>query len=612
MRKKTSSRRNFFRSFLEEQAPQQPISDPLFEKYARKSLSARHYSEENIAGRMQNEEQAETTQRIGNVTSGLAPYTGQWTEWEVLHLIRRTNFGWKKSYVDELLLLDPSSAIDKILQIDTTPPAAPVNWYQNVFADENSLPYGADWTNDAFNGGTIGQTSNSYRVQSVRRWLFGLVLNGDNTIREKMTWFWYHFIPVDFDSVRQSPNAYAGTNSARILYRYMKLLRDNALGNFKTLIRSIAVEPAMMFYLNNQANSASAPDENFARELMELFTLGKDPASQYTQSDVVAAAKVLTGWRVQNLNSTNVSTNFVPSSHSTANKQFSAFFDNMIINYQSGPSGANELDALINMIFKKDQVVAQYICRRLYRYFIYYDIDNNIETNVIAPLAQTFIANNWNILPVLKQLFKSEHFFDVANRGVYIKSPYDLIAGTLNTFNVNTKGNSIQNQYSIWSYFNDNIGLQIEQQMGTIPNVSGWNAYYQTPSYHEYWINSNSVQKRFKFIQDLFNGYTQSGTAIKIDCIQFVKQFDLAIVLDPDMLVATCIKYLLPVDLSQSQKDSIKSSSLLGGQISNHYWPDAYDDYLANPTNATKKGVVDTRLKTLLSGICQLAEFQLM
>ena len=142
-------------------------------------------------------------------------------------------------------------------------------------------------------------------------------LNSDDTIREKMVWFWYHFIPIDFESIFQSSNSYINTNCARIFYSYFKLFRDNALGNFKTLIRKVATEPAMMYYLNNQANSASAPDENFARELMELFTLGKDPASQYTQDDVIAAAKVLTGWRVQGLNTANVVTNFVPSAHST-------------------------------------------------------------------------------------------------------------------------------------------------------------------------------------------------------------------------------------------------------------------------------------------------------
>jgi uncharacterized protein (DUF1800 family) len=618
MGNKKLSRRNFFHAFKEknenailDNPPKTEGNDPLFEKYSRKELGPRHYGEENINFRLGTEAVTDAGARFGNVTTGLAPYAGPWTEWEVLHLMRRTNFGWKKSFVDTLLPMSTSAAVDAVLQVNNTPPPPPVNWYQNFFADENSLAYGADWTADFFATSSVGQTSNHYRMDALRSWSFGLTLNGDTSIREKMVWFWYHFLPIDFESIFQSSNSFINTNSARIFYRYLKMFRDNSLGNFKTIITNLAKAPSMMYYLNNQANTATAPDENFARELMELFTLGKDPASQYTQADVVAAAKVLTGWRVQNLNTANETTNFVASAHSNGTKQFSSFFNNKIIPDALG-AGAPELTSLINMIFSKDVVVSQYICRRLYRYFIYYDIDANIEANVIAPLAQTFVASNWEILPVLKQLFNSQHFFDMANRGVYIKSPFDIVAGTLNMFNINTAGNSIENQYRLWSYYNDTICSAMGQRMGTIPNVSGWDAYYQTPAYHEYWINANAVQKRFDFIQRLFNGYTQNGTVIKVDVIAFAQLFGPTTAADPNLLVAACIKYLLPVDLSQAQKDSLKTSSLLGNQVQDHYWPDAWNDYLLNLTNTTKKGVVESRLKTLISGLCQLAEFQLM
>jgi uncharacterized protein (DUF1800 family) len=451
-------------------------------------------------------------------------------------------------------------------------------------------------------------------MDALRRWSFGLTLNGDISIREKMVWFWYHFMPIDFESITQSSNSYIASNSARIFYTYLKLFRDNAFGNFKSLIRAMSTHPAMMFYLNNQANTAAAPDENFARELMELFTLGKDPASEYTQADVVAAAKVLTGWRVQNLNTASPVTNFLPASHSTGNKQFSSFFNNTVINYQAGAAGANELDALIDMIFAKSVVVSQYICRRLYRYFVYYDIDANIEANVIVPLAQTFVSNNWNIKPVLEQLFKSQHFFDVANKGVYIKSPFDLVAGVLNSFAVNTTDTNIEWQYRIWSTYNDVYSNSMEQRMGSIPDVSGWNAFYQVPAYHQYWINSNAVQKRFAYIRDLFNGHTVgsvTGRTFKIDPVAFAQQFGNAIARDPNALTATCIKYLLPVDLSDSQKDQMKASTLLSGQTNDSYWQTAWDNYTAAPTTANRN-IVEPRLKNLLSGICQLAEYQLM
>ena len=253
--------------------------------------------------------------RIGNITSGLTPFvpnkSDPWDALKAMHLLRRTGFGFK--YADVAILVDagsPSAAVDIILNIDNTVPKPPVNWYQTynaTSADAGGVAYGADWTNNAFTNvdaatTLLQQRTNSYRNSAVRQWMFGLALNQDITIKEKMTWFWYHFLPIDFETITSSSNNYIKTNSARIFYSYFKMFRDNAGGNFKTIIRNMATHPAMMYYLNNQANSAAAPDENFARELMELFTLGKDPLSQYTQADVVAAAQVLTGWRVQNLN----------------------------------------------------------------------------------------------------------------------------------------------------------------------------------------------------------------------------------------------------------------------------------------------------------------------
>ena len=618
---KKFNRRSFFRSLTAPSVSTElsdQVDDQVFEKYSRKKLTPRHYSSE-IAVLKVGEEDKENI-RVGNVTSGLQPYTGTWTEWEVLHLLRRTNFGWKKAWVDALLPLTPSAAVDAVLNISTTPPTPPVNFYQNIEADENNLPLGADWTNDFFATSSVGQNTNENRMDSLRRWLFGLTLNGDYTIREKMVWFWYHFIPIDFTTIYQSSNAYVHNNSARIFYRYFKMFRDNATGNFRTLIRAVATDPCMMYYLNNQANSATAPDENFARELMELFTLGKDdPNNSYTQNDVIEAAKVVTGWRVQNMNTATPVTNFVASAHKQGNKTFSSFFNNTVIVGQTGTAGANELDALLNMIFSKSTDVSRYICRRLYRYFVYYDIDANIEANVIVPLAQTFVAANWNIKPVLEQLFKSQHFFDMANRGVYIKAPFDLVAGILNNFNVNTTDSNIEYQYRIWSRYNDTYSNSMEQRMGSIPNVSGWNAYYQTPAYHQYWINSNAVQKRFAFIRDIFNTHTigsvySSGTTLRrfgADTVAFAQQFGNTIARDPNALVAICIKYLLPVDISQGQKDQMKASTLLSGQTTDSYWTTAWDNYITSPTTANRN-IVETRLKNLLSGICQLAEYQLM
>jgi len=370
-----------------------------------------------------------------------------------------------------------------------------------------------------------------------------------------------------------------------------------------------------MYYLNNQANTSSAPDENFAREIMELFTLGKNPLSQFTEADVIAAAKILTGWRVQNLNTHPTTTSFVASQHDTSNKTFSAFFNNTTITN----NGSAELDAFIDLIFSKSQVVSEYICRRLYRYFVYYDIDANIEANVIVPLAQHFVANNWEIAPVLDKLFKSQHFYDMANYGVYIKSPFDLIIGSMRTFNLNYNVSDATNhhaQYYVWGAINTNFLVPIDQSMGNMPNVAGWPAYHQNPNFHEYWINSNTIQKRAAFINSIFNGFnlTYNGltTRIEVDVIAWVSQFSAATIADPDALVSECVKYLLPVDISTTAQSELKIQNLLSNQVNNSYWTTAWNNYISNPTNVSYTNTVKSRLKSLLLAITQLSEYQLM
>jgi uncharacterized protein (DUF1800 family) len=530
-------------------------------------------------------------------------------------LLRRTQFGFKFSDVNGLVQAGLNSSVNSLLTIPNTVPNPPVNYYENVFADEGNVPYGSDWTQHAFNSNSIGNTTNFYRITGLSAWNLAQGLNQQLNIKEKMTWFWYHFIPIDFNTVRVSQNIYCATNSARISHEYIQNFRNNGLGNFKTLIRNVATQPAMMYYLNNQANTSSAPDENFAREIMELFTLGKDPLSQFTEADVIAAAKILTGWRVQNLNTHPTTTTFVASQHDTSNKTFSAFFNNTTITN----NGSAELDAFIDLIFSKSQVVSEYICRRLYRYFVYYDIDANIEANVIVPLAQHFVANNWEIAPVLDKLFKSQHFYDMANYGVYIKSPFDLILGSMRTFNLNYNVSDATNyhaQYYVWGAISTRFLVPNDQSMGNMPNVAGWPAYHQNPNFHEYWINSNTVQKRAAFIDSIFNGFnlTYNGltTRIEVDVIAWVSQFSGATIADPDALVNECVKYLLPVDLSNTAKTNLKVQNLLSNQVQNYYWSDAWNNYISNPTNVSYTNTVKSRLKSLLLAITQLSEYQLM
>ena len=587
--------------------------DPLFKKYARKTLADRYYSKQmevpNPGG--------PTVRRVGNVTSGLTPYAGPWTVWEVAHLLRRVGFGVKKTELEALLAMTTSAAVDSVMTLTapSNPSPTPLNYYQNTAVDSGGILLGDSWTSNnlAYLTGSNDSTVNSYRQNSLIDWSWGLCINENTTIREKMVLFWYHFIPVNFDDVRSMQN-----NSSTMCHDYMNLLRTNALGSFKDLIKSIAKMPAMLVFLSNQYSTASIPNENFARELMELFTLGKVPTQNYTESDIISASKVFSGWRVPSfVTAYPFAPGFNSTYHNQTNKLFSSFFANTTINNQAGAAGANEFDIFFDMLFTQQQdTVAKYICRRLYRFFVYYDIDANVEANVIVPLAAFLVSSNWQMGPVVSKLLKSEHFFDVANKGVMIKSPIDFIAGTIRTLNINTTAaagaTQVVNQYAIWQNFHSNAYSNMEQGYGLVPNVSGWKAYYQEPAFYQNWINSYSIQKRASLLTSFINGYTAGSTSIKINAIAFVQQFPNASIQDPDILIDLIIQYLLPVDLPASFKTDTKVQTLLAGQVTNSYWTTAWNNYTGAPTNTSYINIVTTRLNSLLTTLLQLAEYQLM
>jgi Protein of unknown function (DUF1800) len=216
---------------------------------------------------------------------------------------------------------------------------------------------------------------------------------------------------------------------------------------------------------------------------------------------------------------------------------------------------------------------------------------------------------------VMKALLKSQHFFDVANRGVMIKSPIDFIAGALRTLKVNTTAaagaSQVINQYAIWQYFQSYANSNMDQGYGLVPNVSGWKAYYQGPAYYQNWINSNSIQKRASLLTAFMNGFTVGGLSIKIDVIGFVQQFPNPVIQNPDMLVDAIVQLMLPVDLPVDYKNTTKIATLLQGQITNSYWTTAWDAYMNNPSTANAN-IVKTRLNSLMTTLLQLAEFQLI
>jgi uncharacterized protein (DUF1800 family) len=370
---------------------------------------------------------------------------------------------------------------------------------------------------------------------------------------------------------------------------------------------------AMLMYLNGDRNTYVSPNENYGRELQELFTVGKDANGnpQYTEDDVKEAARALTGWRNDLVGTTSANgynSLFQSNRHDTNNKVFSSWYGNATITGQSGTAGANELDDLMNIIFQRTEV-AEFICRKLYRWFVYYEIDAATETNVIQPLAVIFRSNNYDIIPVLSALFKSEHFFDVLNRGCIIKSPVEFNIALCREFEVVFPDNTdLIAQYASWDKIRSQAAL-CQLDVGDPPNVAGWPAYYQEPSYHEMWINSDTLPKRNQFSDRMSsNGFTSSGQTILIDVIAYTQS--LTNPSDPIALIDEVLSYHYAIDGTSGLKAYLLDI-LLSGQSTNSYWTNAWLDYTNDPTNTTYLMIVKTRLQAFYKYIMDLSEYQL-
>lgn len=559
----------------------------------------------------------EKTQRP-RVVAGLTPYTGTFGKEQITHLLKRTMFGAKKIDIDfftgktlteaiNTLLTEPAALTDAQLPMNNYNKRDTVNTANNK-VDPKVLG-GTTWAYALQDGNFDGERRNSLKA-----WWVGNMVNQPRSIFEKMVLFWHnHFATEMIDT------------TSSYFFEHLMLIRKYAMGNFKVFTKAMTLDPNMLRYLNGYLNKKAAPDENYARELQELFTLGKGPNSQYTEADVKAAARLLTGWTILRQEETPVGSGkyywkvtLNATNHDATAKQFSSFYGNRVItNTVNTEAGAlKELDDLLDMIFAKDEV-ALYICRRIYRFFVYYDIDATIETEVIEPMALLFRQSNYDIKPVLKVLFSSEHFFETGLKACLIKSPAENIVGYIREFDVVIPTNVLTPRlsgtttldeipsYSAFMAMANNMSTQA-QNIGDPPSVSGWPAYYQEPGFHENWINTDTFPKRLVYSDSLL---TAARSGLLVDVLKFTDQFGTEAE-DPNTLISRVLEILYRVPPTQAMLTYLKTSILLGGQASDHYWTDAWLAYKTNPTTANTN-IVKTRLQAFYLFITRNPEYQL-
>ncbi len=540
----------------------------------------------------------QTAPQHRNITSGVGPYTGTWGKNEIIHLLKRTMFGATQADINYFATRTVGQAVDELINPTAPIPGPPLKEYATSttvgVTPDPTVAQGTTWINDVNNDGSV----QFQRRSSMKKWWTGNMINQDRSIREKMVIFFMdHF-----------GNEQTDVGNANLAYKQINIVYNQCLGNFKTMVRDMTMDGHMLRYLNGYLNTATAPDENYARELQELFCCGKGPDSKYTENDVKEAAKVLTGWTV---NYTTYSAQFTASRHSTSNKTFSAFYNNTVITGRTGATaGALELDDLLNMIFST-QEVAKFMVRKLYRYFVYYNIDADVEANVITPLANLLRINNYNIKPVLSTLLKSEHFFDVLNQNCFIKTPADLVIGLVREMNVPFPvSTDWDGNYGLWNNYYSAMTI-LQQSIGDPPNVAGMPAFYQEPSYHELWITTDTLPKRNQYTDLMVNtGYVRNSFRSVINIPLWAQSvFNPG---NPNDLIDGVLNSVFRISLSNESKKQIKTQILLSGQQYDYYWTNAWHAYLANPANTTNFNTVNNRLKSLFQYLFALSEYQLM
>lgn len=273
------------------------------------------------------------------------------------------------------------------------------------------------------------------------------MVNSKEQMREKMAFFWHgHFA--------------SRVVNPKFNRQILNVIRKNALGNFKDLLFEVSQAPAMLNFLNNQQNKKDHPNENFAREVMELFTMGR---GNYTEKDIREGARAFTGWGSDKEGNFKERKNL----HDEGSKTF------------LGKTGNFTGTDVLNIILE-EKATAKFITTKIYKFFV----NENVDENVVKSLSESFYQSGYDIKKLMMDIFSSSWFYDKKNIGNRIKSPIELMAGIMRSLPMN-----IQNPENLIVY-----QKLLGQMLLYPPNVSGW------PN-GKSWIDSSTLMLRLQIPQ---------------------------------------------------------------------------------------------------------------
>lgn len=543
--------------------------------------------------------------------ASLTPRTGTLGFANAAHLLRRATFNPNKTLINQFAAMTTDQAVD---QLFTTPT---YNLPEPIATDT-----GQKWIPTATTPTVTATTMDgNAKFYATTAWWLNNAQKA-TTIHLKLSLFLKSIFIVN-----QNDNFglyFFG-------YDYYALLNFYATGSIKTFTKKISRLNAMHYYLDNRLNTAVAPNENYARELLELFTIQKGAQdgvgsyTNYTEHDVQQAARVLTGFtnitESQRLSYLDAECS-IPlgkkdiTKHDTSNKTFSSKFGNQTITGATTAAAMDtELDAFIDMIFNQPETAKSY-ARRLYRYFVRRTIDTETETDIIVPLANNLMATNYNIESTVKLLLKSVHFYDEDDTtigdeiiGSKIKSPLDLFLMINSQFRLQTVSPLTNAVGFTTFYYNytwgriNTSGFPLFRPL----TVAGYPPMYELPDYDKLWITTSNLKSRYtNSIDTLINGLTYNGYTFKLDVVAFVRNSgDFSNPANATTLVNEFLE-LCFCDLPTGSRYTFFQQALLGN-LSPINWQNEWNNYIATNNSASVK----TALDRLIKAIVKSPEYQL-
>ena len=505
--------------------------------------------------------------------SDLNPYNGEWTYTQAAHLMRRCMFGPTETEIRTALSDGLNTTLMKLFTPFEPSLAGIDSWASGT--QFQALPDPAKGED-----GPAFQQILFQRRDEVLYWIQRTMATGEVSIQERMRFFWHSHFTSEIQVVRY----------AEVVYEQYRLFKSHMLGNFKQFVRDVTVDMAMLIYLDGIKNykfgARDNINENYARELMELFTMGVfdwEGNENYSQDDVIAAARSLSGW-TYNVDQGNPRGQIYVDRASVFNPLLWDSGQKTLM----GRTGAWNTDDVIDILFEQraDQI-AKFICTKIYRAFVY-DVPDPV---VVEQMANLFRSENWEIRPVMEVLLKSEHFFDVTNIGALHKGPIDYLIGIVRSEKLTSV--PAVDLVAERRAANDLTArlITLGQVPYSPPNVKGWPG-------GRTWTSTSTLPVRQKFAIDVAAGNLTSGRnpLYVFDPVAFARLFP-----EPDDLRALSddmAAFLLNTVPSDPESTLLFETILDGGKD--------YEWSLDDPDQKAGE-----RIRKFVQAAVQLAKFQL-